>query len=77
MVEINVTKMSSKGQIVIPSEMRKNFSRNERFILIQNKDQIILKKVTDFKVIVFLSRTCVRDLYTSLSFQSQEFLSYR
>ncbi|MEK6973875.1 MAG: AbrB/MazE/SpoVT family DNA-binding domain-containing protein [Nanoarchaeota archaeon] len=48
MVEINITKMSSKGQIVIPIEMRKDFSINERFILIRNRDQIILKRATDF-----------------------------
>lgn len=62
MVEINITKISSKGQIVIPSEMRKNFARDEKFILIQNKDQIILKKATDFNKeleedLIFAKRT--------------------
>lgn len=62
MVEINITKMSSKGQIVIPSEMRKNFSKNEKFVLIQNKDQIILKKAVDFSKeleedLIFAKRT--------------------
>lgn len=62
MVEINITKMSSKGQIVIPVEMRKNFGANERFILIRNKDQIILKKATDFNKeleedLIFAKRT--------------------
>jgi len=62
MVEINITKMSSKGQIVIPSEMRKNFSKNEKFVLIQNKDQIILKKAADFNKeleedLIFAKRT--------------------
>ncbi|MEK6932894.1 MAG: AbrB/MazE/SpoVT family DNA-binding domain-containing protein [Nanoarchaeota archaeon] len=48
MNNINVTKMSSKGQIVIPSEMRKQFSKNEEFVIILNGKQIILKSVKDF-----------------------------
>ena len=54
--------MSSKGQIVIPKKMRKNFSKNERFVLIKNKDQIILKRVKDFNKelkedLIFAKRT--------------------
>ena len=48
MVEINITKMSSKGQIVIPQEMRKGYNEGEKFIIIKNKDQLILKKAKDF-----------------------------
>ena len=39
--------MSSKGQIVIPKEMRKDFKEGEKIVLIKNKKQIILKKATD------------------------------
>lgn len=46
-MEIALTKMSSKGQIVIPSEMRKNFKKGEKLVLIQNEKQLILKKMTD------------------------------
>ncbi len=47
MVNIEITKMSSKGQIVIPQEMRKNIKEGEKLLIIQNGDQLILKKVTD------------------------------
>lgn len=48
MVEINITKMSSKGQIVIPQEMRKGIHEGEKLVIIKNKDQIILKRAKDF-----------------------------
>lgn len=48
MAEINITKMSSKGQIVIPLEMRKDIHEGEKLVIIKNKDQIILKKAKDF-----------------------------
>ena len=44
MMNIDITKMSSKGQVVIPKEMRKNIKEGEKLIIIQNKDQIIMKK---------------------------------
>jgi len=40
--------MSSKGQIVIPKEMRKNIKEGEKLVIIQNKKQLILKKAKDF-----------------------------
>ena len=43
MVEIDITKMSSKGQIVIPAEIRKHFKKGEKFIVIRDGDRIILK----------------------------------
>jgi len=43
MVEINITKMSSKGQIVIPAEIRKHFSKGEKFIIMKEGNLIILK----------------------------------
>jgi len=42
-----MTKMSSKGQIVIPAEMRKNIAEGEKLIIIKNDNQIILKKVSE------------------------------
>lgn len=45
MVKIDITKMSSKGQIVIPAEMRKDIAEGDKMIVIKNGDQIILKKV--------------------------------
>ena len=48
MMNIDITKMSSKGQIVIPKEMRKNIKVGEKLVIIQNKKQLILKKAKDF-----------------------------
>ena len=48
MAEIDLTKMSSKGQIVIPREMRKEFHEGEKFVIIKAGKQLILKSVEDF-----------------------------
>lgn len=45
MVNIGVTKVSSKGQIVIPSEMRNDLKEGEELLIIKDEDRIILKKV--------------------------------
>jgi AbrB family looped-hinge helix DNA binding protein len=45
-MEIGLTKMSSKGQVVIPSEMRGGIKEGEKLIIIQNKDQLIMKKAS-------------------------------
>lgn len=46
-MEISITKMSSKGQVVIPVEMRKNIKEGEKIVLIKNKNQIIMKKASE------------------------------
>ena len=38
--------MSSKGQIVIPSELREGMKEGEQLIIIKNDHQLILKKAT-------------------------------
>ena len=43
-MEIAITKISSKGQIVIPAEMRENLSEGDKLLVIQNENQFILKK---------------------------------
>ncbi|GBE19301.1 MAG TPA: AbrB/MazE/SpoVT family DNA-binding domain-containing protein [Candidatus Pacearchaeota archaeon] len=48
MVNISVTRISSKGQIVIPSEMRKGFKEGDKLVVIENNKQLILKRVQDF-----------------------------
>ena len=40
--------MSSKGQIVIPQDMREGLSKGEKLVVIKNGQQIILKKMEDF-----------------------------
>ncbi|MCK4937714.1 MAG: AbrB/MazE/SpoVT family DNA-binding domain-containing protein [Methanosarcinales archaeon] len=47
MIDIAITKLSSKGQIVIPLEMRGNFCEGEKLFIIKNGEQLILKKVSD------------------------------
>ncbi len=44
MVSINVTRMSSKGQIVIPSEMREDLEEGDELLIIKDDERIILKK---------------------------------
>ena len=45
-MDVAITKMSSKGQVVIPVEMRNNIREGEKIIIIQNKDQLIMKKAS-------------------------------
>ena len=47
MIDVAITKLSSKGQIVIPSEMRTGFNKGEKLVIIKNEGQLILKKVKD------------------------------
>lgn len=46
MVEIDITTLSSKGQIVIPNSMRKEFKDGEKFMIIKDKDRFIIKKAS-------------------------------
>ena len=48
--------MSSKGQVVIPIEMRENIKEGEKIVLIKNNDQIIMKKASD------MGKTLAEDL---------------
>ncbi len=48
MENINITRISSKGQVVIPQEMRTHLKEGDKLVVMKNKDQIILKKVEDF-----------------------------
>jgi len=49
MTSIDVTKLSSKGQIVIPKEMREGFKEGEKFVIIKAGKQLILKSVEYFE----------------------------
>ena len=46
-MDVAITKMSSKGQIVIPSEMREDIASGEKLFIIKNDKQLILKKTSD------------------------------
>ena len=45
-MEIALTKISSKGQIVIPSELRAGMKEGEQLVIIKNDNQLILKKAS-------------------------------
>ena len=47
-MDVAITRMSSKGQIVIPVEMRNNIKEGEKLVIIQNEDQYIMKKANKF-----------------------------
>ncbi len=42
-----ITKMSSKGQIVIPAEMREDIKEGEKLVIISNGHQLIIEKIAD------------------------------
>lgn len=43
-MDIAITRLSSKGQVVIPSKMRKDLDEGDELVIIRTKDQLILKK---------------------------------
>ncbi|GBE18621.1 spoVT / AbrB like domain protein [archaeon BMS3Abin16] len=47
MMDIAITKMSSKGQVVIPAEMRKGIKAGEKLLIIENDNQLIIKRAKD------------------------------
>lgn len=55
-MDIAITKMSSKGQVVIPAEMRKGFQEGDKLLLIQTDEQLIMKKASN------LDKTLKEDL---------------
>ena len=44
MSDVELTHMTSKGQIVIPLDMRKDINKGEKLIVIRKDDEIILKR---------------------------------
>lgn len=43
--EVEFTRMSSKGQIVIPKRLREGFEEGTPFAVIRDKDTILLKQI--------------------------------
>jgi AbrB family looped-hinge helix DNA binding protein len=48
MVNVSTTKMSSKGQVVIPEDIRKqlNLKEGTQFVVLGEKDVVILKNIS-------------------------------
>ena len=42
-----ITKVSSKGQIVIPSNMRKDIGVGDQFLIIKEDNKFIMKKINE------------------------------
>ena len=60
---ISTTKISSKGQVVIPEEIRRrlNFREGTRFVVVGENDVVVLKAITEpaqgeFDALVKLAR---------------------
>lgn len=61
-MDIAITRMSSKGQVVIPSEMRTDIDEGEKLLLIKSDHQIIMKKASELNKnleedLIFAKRT--------------------
>ncbi|MBM3199650.1 AbrB/MazE/SpoVT family DNA-binding domain-containing protein [Candidatus Woesearchaeota archaeon] len=44
-MDMAITKMSSKGQIVVPVEMREDIKEGEKLVVIRNDHQLIIEKI--------------------------------
>ncbi len=44
MVQIDITKISSKGQVVIPVSMREEFKEGDTILIIKDENSLLLKK---------------------------------
>lgn len=47
MTQVALTKLSSKGQIVIPSHLRKDFVIGEKLLILKKKNQVILQRINN------------------------------
>ena len=45
-MDVAITKMSSKGQVVIPAEMRNDLHAGDKILIIHSDNQLIMKKAT-------------------------------
>ena len=46
-MEFAIAKVSTKGQIVIPSTLRKNINSGDEFLIVKEDSKIIMKNVKD------------------------------
>tara|TARA_Y100000310_G_C20176726_1_gene576159 strand:- start:218 stop:481 length:264 start_codon:yes stop_codon:yes gene_type:complete len=46
-MKFDITKISSKGQIVIPKNMRDDFKEGDELVIIKNNGQLIMKKASE------------------------------
>jgi AbrB family looped-hinge helix DNA binding protein len=48
-MDVAITKMSSKGQVVIPASMRTDLPEGKKILIIKEGERIILKPLTDLE----------------------------
>jgi len=46
-MEFEITRLSSKGQVVIPNSLRAGFKEGDRLLVIKSDGKLILRKATD------------------------------
>jgi len=46
-MEFEIVKLSSKGQVVIPSELRNGFNEGDKLLIIRNGDKIIIERASE------------------------------
>ncbi len=71
-MQIDVTKMSSRGQVVIPLDIRKGINEGDKLIVIRKGDEIILKK--EIPEAALLSEKSLSEAW--LSKEDEEAFSY-
>ena len=49
MIDVGLTKISTKGQIVIPSDLRDDFKTGEKLIVIKSNNRLIIKKASELE----------------------------
>jgi AbrB family looped-hinge helix DNA binding protein len=48
-MEFAITKISSKGQIVIPTKLRNGIKKGTQFLVVKNSNKIILKRIDELE----------------------------
>ena len=69
-MDVGITRISSKGQIVIPSSMRDNLSEGEELLIIREGERYILKPLDELK-------PALRDDILFAGKTEEAFLEYR
>lgn len=47
MSEVDITRLSSKGQVVIPFEMRKGLKEGDKLLIMKSGDMIVMRKASN------------------------------
>lgn len=64
-MQIDTTKMSSRGQVVIPLDLRKGINEGDKLIVIRKGNEIILKKSFPLPEMALLSEPSLAKTWLS------------